>query len=157
MAASVYSMHYETIVAEFGSCPIPMLIGESETGLKTLIECTVHMFCMYVLTILAVNLNSYFTSGKSTAARCAPSLCGQMTTGHLMKTKRTTNSLVIERCCKSTLPFCLDDPKTADGIGELLIDLCNGRQLGNMKARLRTPRSIPIICANFNIKSIQRY
>ena len=74
-----------------------------------------------------------------------------------MKTKSTSDTLCLERCCKSTLPFSLDDPKSADGIGEILIDLCNGRQTGNMKVGLRKPRSIPIICCNFTMGTIQRY
>ena len=32
VAAGVYSLHYQKIVKEFGACPIPMLVGESETG-----------------------------------------------------------------------------------------------------------------------------
>ena len=32
-----------------------------------------------------------------------------------------TFTLVIERCCKSTIPFILDDPKSIKGIGETLI------------------------------------
>ena len=66
-----------------------------------------------------------------------------------MKTKRTSDALVIERSCKSTLPFCLDDPKTVEAIGELLIDLCNGGGMANMKSGMQAARSIPIICANF--------
>ena len=62
-----------------------------------------------------------------------------------MKTKGTSDSIVMERVVKSTLPFGLDDPKNADDIGELLIQLCNG----NMKVGLRKPRSIPILCCNF--------
>ena len=74
-----------------------------------------------------------------------------------MKTKSTTDTLVTERCCKSTIPFILDDPKSIEGIGETLIDLCNGRQIGNMKVGLRKPKSIPIICANFSMGNTQRY
>ena len=62
-----------------------------------------------------------------------------------MKTKSTSDTLVLERCCKSTMPFALDDPKSTDGIGEILIDLCNGRQIGNMKVGVRKPRTIPLI------------
>lgn len=74
-----------------------------------------------------------------------------------MKTKSTTDTLVTERCCKSTIPFILDDPKSIEGIGEILIDLCNGRQVGNMKVGLRKPKSIPVVCANFSMGSTQRY
>ena len=63
-------------------------------------------------------------------------LCGQEDSGHFMKTKSTSDTVCVERCCKSTIPFSLDDPKTAEGIGELLIDLCNGRLMGNMKVGL---------------------
>ena len=73
-----------------------------------------------------------------------------------MKTKSTSDSICLERCCTSTLPFILDDPKTAESIGELLIDLCNGRTIGNVKVGLRTPRSLPIICCNFAMASLQR-
>ena len=73
-----------------------------------------------------------------------------------MKTKRTSDALVIERSCKSTLPFCLDDPKTVEAIGELLIYLCNGGGMANMKSGMRAARSIPIICANFAIKKMAR-
>ena len=66
-------------------------------------------------------------TGKSSAARCALSLCGQGDSGHLMKTKSRSDSIFMERCCKSTLPFVLDDPKSLDTVSELLIDLCNGR------------------------------
>ena len=73
-----------------------------------------------------------------------------------MKTKRTSDAVIIERCCRSTLPFCLDDPKTTDGIGEILIDLCNGNPIANMKSGVRKPKSIPIICANFTVKDSAR-
>lgn len=83
-----------------------------------------------------------------------------------MKTKSTSDSICVERCCKSTLPFVLDDPKSLEAVSELLIDLCNGRLMGNMKVPLSTslniqcennflkvglrrPRSIPLICCNF--------
>ena len=71
--------------------------------------------------------------GKSTAARCALAICGQHDVGHYMKTKNTSDSLILERIKKSTLPFALDDPKSMDDIGELLIQLCNGRLCGNMR------------------------
>lgn len=32
VAAGVYCLHYELIVKEYGACPIPMLVGEAETG-----------------------------------------------------------------------------------------------------------------------------
>ncbi len=32
VAAGVYALHYEMIVRGFGACPLPMLVGESETG-----------------------------------------------------------------------------------------------------------------------------
>ena len=99
----------------------------------------------------------FILTGKSIAAKCASSPYGQEDVGHMMKTKSTTDTLVTERCCKSTIPFILDDPKSIEGIGEILIDLCNGRQVGNMKVGLRKPKSIPIICANFSMGSIQRY
>ena len=90
-------------------------------------------------------------TGKSTAARCALSVCGQHNVGHLMKTKSTSDTLCLERCTASTMPFVLDDPKSAEGVGELLIDLCNGRLTGNMKVGLRKPRSILLMCCNFTI------
>ena len=102
------ALHYELLVQHYDACPIPMLVGESETG-------------------------------KSTAARCALPVCGQHNVGHMMKTKSTSDSLCIERCASSTIPFALDDPKTAEGVGELLIALCNGHLSGNMKVGLRKP------------------
>lgn len=93
---------------------------------------------------------------KSTAARCALALSGQLGGGsHLMKTKSMSDSICLERCCTSMLPFTLDDPKTAESIGELLIDLCNRRTIGNVKVGLRMPRSLPIICCNFTIASLK--
>ena len=74
-----------------------------------------------------------------------------------MKTKSTSDTICVERCCKSTFPFVLDDPKSLDAVSELLIDLCNGRLMGNMKVGLRKPRSIPLICCNFSDTKHQRY
>ena len=111
---------------------------------------------LYMLDIYIIFIASTCI-GKSTAARTALSIVGQVKNGFLMKTKRTSDAIIIERCCTSTVPFCLDDPKTSDGIGEILIDLCNGEPLANMKTGLRKPRSAPIICANFTIKDSQRY
>ncbi len=31
LTPGVYSLHYQQIVEEFAACPIPMLVGESET------------------------------------------------------------------------------------------------------------------------------
>ena len=57
---------------------------------------------------------------------------------------------------RDALPFVHDDPKGAEAIGELLIDLCNGHLLGNTKVGLRKPRSIPVICCNFIMGGLQR-
>lgn len=54
-----------------------------------------------------------------------------------MKIKSTSDMLLLERFCKSNIPFAVDDPKSTDGIGEILIDLCNGRQIGNMKVGVK--------------------
>lgn len=117
------------------------------------------MFTFFLLDHVHKNISTMtlIIIGKSTAVRCALSLCGQENVGHLMKTKNTSDTMCIERCCKSTIPFSLDDPKTADGIGELLIDLCNGRLMGNMKVGLRKPRCIPLICCNFTMGNLHRY
>ena len=78
-----------------------------------------------------------FLVGKSTAARCALSLCGQDSSGHMIKTKSTSDSIAIERCCKSTIPFILDNPKSADRIGELLVDPCSGRMWTQYEGRTK--------------------
>ncbi len=83
----------------YNACPVPLLVGPSETG-------------------------------KSTAADCALSVCGQHSPGHMLKTKNTSDNLCLERCVISTLPFVVDDPKSADEIGELLINFCDGRHSG---------------------------
>jgi len=94
--------------------------------------------------------------GKSTAVRCALSVCGQQDVGHLMKTKGTSDCLCMERIKKSTLPFSLDDPKNMDDIGELLIQICNGRLSGNLRVGLNKPLSIPLLCCNFSVSAVQR-
>jgi hypothetical protein len=96
LAAGVMAVHYELLV---NACPLPMLVGDSETG-------------MFQFGTIA-DLVSCF-KGKSSAARCALSLSGQSDSGHLMKTKSTSDSICIERCCKSTRPFVLDDPKSLE-------------------------------------------
>ena len=73
-----------------------------------------------------------------------------------MKTESTLDSICLERCSTSTLPFTFDDPKTAEGIGELLINLCNGWTIGNVRVGFKTPRSLPIICCNITMASLQR-
>jgi len=73
-----------------------------------------------------------------------------------MKTKATSDSLCMERITKSTLPFSLDDPKNLNDIGELLIQLCNGRLSGNLRIGLHKPRSIPLLCCNFSPSSVKR-
>ncbi len=89
----------------------------------------------------------------------ALSLFGQTHIGHIMKTQSTSDSMCTERMVKSSLPliFILDDPKSPDDIGELLISIYDGGLSGNMRKGLRRPRSIPLICSNFSVKSIQRY
>ena len=32
VAAVVYALHYEAIVAIYSACPIPILVGDAETG-----------------------------------------------------------------------------------------------------------------------------
>ena len=66
--------------------------------------------------------------GKSTAIQCALYVFGQHEVGHLMQTKGTSDSLCLEQIQKSSLPFALDDPKNMDDIGDLLIQLCNGKR-----------------------------
>jgi len=60
-------------------------------------------------------------TGKSTAVRCALSICGQHNVGRLMKTKSTSDTISIEGSAMSTVPFALDDPKSTEGFRELLI------------------------------------
>jgi hypothetical protein len=53
-----------------------------------------------------------------------------------MKTQATSDTMVNERMVNSTLPFVLDDPKTPDDIGELLIMVYDGALSGNMRKGL---------------------
>ncbi|XP_065913247.1 uncharacterized protein [Dysidea avara] len=126
IAAGIMAMHYDTVLELNGSCLIPFLFGETETG-------------------------------KSTAIQCALSIFGQKEVSHLMKTKGTSDSLCLERIQKSSLPFALDDPKRMEDIGDMLIQLCNGKLTGNLRTGLHRPRSIPLLCCNFNVSSIRRY
>lgn len=107
--------------------------------------CNLSDYSSVVLTLIAT-----LTVGKSTALKCALSVVGQVEDGHVMKTKSTSDVLCMERCIKSTVPFGLDDPKTTQGIGEMLIDLCNERKIGNMRVGLRSPQTIPILCCNLD-------
>lgn len=104
-----------------------------------------------------INFTDFVVTGKSTAARCALSLCGQQHVSHIMKTDSTSNTICNERMVHSTLPFILDDPKTPDSIGELLITVYDGASSGNLRRGFRKPRSIPLLCCNFSTSSIQRY
>ena len=97
----------------------------------------------------------YFFPGKSLAAQCALSQHGQSQVGHIMKTQVTSDSLCMERMLQSSLPFILDDPKSIDDIGELLITTYDRGLSGNMRKGLRRPRSIPILCCNFPMNKIQ--
>lgn len=85
-------------------CPILMVVGESETGM--------------------------FKQNRHHSQFSRKNICSQMCTfivwpGHLMKTKSTSDSIYVERCCKSTLPIVLDVPKCLDARSELLIDFCS--------------------------------
>lgn len=44
-----------------------------------------------------------------------------------------------------------------DDIGELLIQLCNGRLCGNMRVGVKRPKSIPILRCNFPISTLESY
>ena len=142
VAAGIMALHYDTVLDLNGSCLIPFLFGDTETGM-----------CGVILARLTVMYNP---KGKSTAIECTLSVFGQREVSHLMKTKGTSDSLCMERIKKSTLPFALDDPKNMDDIGDLLIQLCNGKLTGNMRTGLYKPRSIPLLCCNFNVCSVRR-
>ena len=73
-----------------------------------------------------------------------------------MKTKGISDSICAERISNSTLPFILDDPKSPEDIGELLIQLYDGGLSGNMQKGLRKPKCVPLLCCNFSVKSLQR-
>ena len=75
VAAGVYCLHYEHIVKKYGACPIPMLVGEAETGNVGTCKCELGIYMPTLIT------------GKSTAAKAPLSLCGQAANGYLMKTK----------------------------------------------------------------------
>ena len=137
-------VHFELLVDKQGGCTLPMLVGDPETG--TL--CSVLHMHGYDTRLLV---------GKSTAAKCALSLCGQQHVGHIMKTYATSDSMVAERMVNSTLPFVLDDPKGPEDIGEILITVYDGALSGNMRKGLRKPRSLPIFSCNFEMSAIQRY
>ena len=136
------ALHAEVLVEKQGGCAIPVLTGESETGLSSCNYCTKLKHTIFI--------------GKSTSAKCFLSLCGQQSVGHIMKTQGTSDALCTERMVNSTLPFVLDDPKRADDIGELLITLYDGALSGNMRKGLRKPRSVPVFSCNFEMKTIQR-
>ena len=112
VAAGVMATHYEAIVKVFDACPIPVLVGESETG-----KCAINK----------VKVLIFVWTGKSLAARCALSLSGQIDLSYPRKTKSTSDSICMERCCKSTLPFILHHPKSLEAVSDLLINLCNGQ------------------------------
>lgn len=112
--------------------------------------------CTHIITITCLYVH-HPPTGKSTAVKCALSIFGQHKVSHLMKTKGTSESLCLERVQKSTLPFALDDPKSIEEIGEMLIQLCNGNQSGNLRTGLHNPRSIPLLCCNFNMCSVARW
>ena len=97
-----------------------------------------------------------YCAGKSTAAKCALSLCGQLNAGYIMKTTATSDSLCTERMTQSTLPFVLDDAKSPDDIKEILITVYDGGLSGNLRKGLRKPKSIPIFSCNFTMNTVQR-
>ena len=58
----------------------------------------------------------------------------------------TSDTICLERCCNTTLPFVLDDPKSVEAVSEQLVDLCNRRLMGNVPshsfAQISLPRGI---------------
>jgi len=116
VAAVIMALHYDNVLELNVSCLIPFLFGDTETGLLFL------FFCHFVVIFTPIHL------GKSTAIQCALYVFGQHEVGHLMQTKGTSDSLCLEQIQKSSLPFALDDPKNMDDIGDLLIQLCNGKR-----------------------------
>ena len=51
MAAAIMVLHYELLVETYNACPLPMLVGESETGIFLVSAymdmCFFLVFCVY--------------------------------------------------------------------------------------------------------------
>lgn len=115
LASAVMALHFKVLAEKQGGCPLPMLIGEPETGM---------ILCLTSSSMVTfMQCHVCILLGKSTAAKCALSLFGQQNSGHIMKTQATSDSICTERTVHSTLPFVLDDPKSPDDIGEMLITI----------------------------------
>ena len=92
--------------------------------LKTKLWSVCYIFIAYVLYV-----------GRSSAAHCALSLFDRQESGHIWKQKALLTHFGSKGAARPhyIIPITLDDLKTAEGIGELLIDICNGCSVGNMK------------------------
>ena len=76
-----------------------------------------------------------------------------------------TNAAFLERSCRSTLPFGIEEAaKGKSGkskanqldITELVIDLNNGVRSTNLKTGSLKPKSVPVLASNFDIEEVER-
>ena len=97
-------------------------------------------------------------TGKSTTIRAALSLFGCHKNSRYVK---STNAVFMERACKTTLPFGIEEAIPArKGKGnkldltELVIDLYDGAISANMKTGALKPKTVPVLATNFDIEDV---
>lgn len=143
-------------------CPSPQLPLSTE-GIHPLINamktCLKHNFLSGLLTMASALMTLHYEcilkvfdgcsipfvygpsmTGKSTSVRCALSLLGMQKWGFFKKS--TSTKWFYDRCCRSTLPFTIDDPSANQNA--LISDFINDVYDGGVVVNLRSGANKPI-------------
>lgn len=99
-------------------------------------------------------------TGKSTAIRAGLALAAMDEKGRFVK---ITNAALMERACRSTLPFCVEEVQSKQksktnslDFSDAVINLyCNSRSY-NLKTGPAKPKSVPIAASNFDVDKMER-
>lgn len=75
-----------------------------------------------------------------------------------------TNAILLERACRSGLPFGVEEVKGSKSqgrtnqldIGDLIIDVTNGSRSTNMNTLTMKPKTVPVVASNFAMDDIER-
>ena len=131
LITGIQSFHYHAIINTYGCCPIPVALGESETGKSTAVMAALALF----------GCDDIGMSVKMTNAILMERACSAMLPFGIEEGKRASSRSKTNQ---------LD-------ITEVIMDLSNGSSSANMKMGTMRPQTVPLIASNFNIDEMARY
>ena len=168
VAGAVQCFHFESVVEQFGHCPIPVACGEPETGKSNALQAGLSLFgCdeigMCVKASNSILLERACSSGMYVAIVISAwhDLIGPLASAHshVLCPKITVCPLSIA----VGLPFAVEESKKSKtnsktnnfDLGELIMDLSNGSRSANLRTGSIKPKTGFLAASNYTLEQME--